>query len=169
MSWSPPTATLRSCSACRPRPRRDSHVLARRRAFLRPRRGRGRPLACPLSLSRGAAEAPGSRAARRAVARSAMRSTLEAGGAAPYPQRAQEGPSGAISPSLPGAVAARGTIATALPECPQYPRCSGPCQAGLRAHAKSSHRGWVPGDRTWPPSLLPTDPRHFYCVLRRSR
>jgi hypothetical protein len=60
------------------RHRLDGIVLA----CSRPRRA-GAGWSCPLLLPLGAAEAPGSRAARRAVARSAMRSTLEAGGAAP--------------------------------------------------------------------------------------
>jgi hypothetical protein len=44
----------------------------------------GQALACLYLLSAGGAEAPGSRAA--AGRRAAMRSTLEAGGAAPYPR-----------------------------------------------------------------------------------
>jgi hypothetical protein len=47
----------------------------------------------------GAAEAPGSTARRRRVARSAMRSTVEAGGAAPYHAR-HSGP--ALCDSSPG-------------------------------------------------------------------
>jgi hypothetical protein len=45
-----------------------------------PASGRGRPVACPLCYPEGPAGVPGSRAARRA-----MRSTLEAGVADPYP------------------------------------------------------------------------------------
>ncbi len=50
-----------------------------------PAPGRGRLWPARFSCSQGPQWSPGSRAACRAVARSAMRSTLEAGGAAPYP------------------------------------------------------------------------------------
>src|SRR6266702_1711904 len=48
--------------------------------------GPGQAIGLPASLTRGTAEAPGSRAARRAVA-PATRSALEAGGAAPQALR----------------------------------------------------------------------------------
>ncbi len=50
-----------------------------------PAPGRGRLGPARFSCSEGPQGSPGSRAARRAVARSAMRSTLEAGVAGPYP------------------------------------------------------------------------------------
>ena len=51
----------------------------------RPRQAWGRLGPARFSCSQGPQGSPGSRAARRAVARRAMRSTLEAGVAAPYP------------------------------------------------------------------------------------
>ena len=54
-------------------------------SLLRPRPARGRAVPCPLFLLPGAAGVPGVQGGpARAVARRAMRSTLEAGVAAPY-------------------------------------------------------------------------------------
>jgi hypothetical protein len=88
----------------------------------------GRPGAARFS-GPGAAEAPGSRPARRAVARSAMRSSLDAGGAAPYasgpaggpPRTAAAGAGGGGAPGRDGGVPMRRACGTG-----RRPRRAGP-------------------------------------------
>ena len=124
----------------------------------------GQAWACPRFLPQGSQRSPGSGPARRAVA-AAMRSSLEAGGAAPYPARrsgrsaaAKPPPSGCGPRSGPAAVtrprfgpgparsrpgtSSRSRSAAALCCTPRSMRPPGP---GPPAHASDAALSW--GDR----------------------
>ena len=127
------------------------------RAVLRPGRVRqGQAPGLPALPAPGAAQARWSRAAGAAVARSAMRSTLDHAGAAPYSQRpgpARPGPArpGPARPQASGHAATHGTTKTITGNstgalnpgfggvcCPQSGVCGWPAGAG---------RGWAGAGR----------------------